>query len=57
MTKWEVAYKGPDGKPRFATVNLQGYESAQEVKDAIEKGKVSDLYITPGAIVSVARIG
>jgi hypothetical protein len=57
MAAWHVVYEAPDKKPQETYVTLADdkYKTGMQVKDAIEKGEIADLFIRPGAIVLVER--
>jgi len=57
MARWRVQYQGPDKKIQQTSADIpDNLKTAQEVKDAIEKGRIPDIYIEPGAIVLVQKL-
>jgi hypothetical protein len=59
MAEWTVKYQAPKDKVvQTTTVNApDSLKTAREVQTAIEQGEIPDLYIGPGAIVSVQKGG
>ena len=55
MVRWYVEYRAPDGTLKGTAVDISAGDAAQDVKKAIEEGKVAELYIQRGAIVSVHK--
>jgi hypothetical protein len=56
MANWNVLYQGADKKVHETVVKVPDkYTTAFGVQEAIERGEIADLYVVPGAIVSVQR--
>ncbi len=55
MARWYVEYRAPDKTLKGIAVDISAGDTAQDVKKAIEEGKVADLHIQHGAIVSVHK--
>lgn len=56
MGQWRVQYRGADKKTLQTVVNApDDYTSAKEVQEALDEGEIEDLYVEPGAIISVEK--
>ena len=55
MARWYVEYQAPDNTLKGIAVDISVGATAQDVMKALEEGKVPDLYIKRGGIVSVHK--
>ena len=55
MARWYVEYRAPDGSLKGIAVDISAGDTAQDVKKAIEEGKLAEVHIQRGTIVSVHK--
>ncbi len=55
MPRWYVEYSAPDGTLKGTAVDISAGDTARDVMKVIEEGKVAELYIQRGGIVSVHK--
>ena len=57
MARWRINYVVPGTKEEKQTsVDVEGYDDAQTLKNALEKGEVKTAFFTPGTIISVMKL-
>jgi hypothetical protein len=58
VSKWKVVVISGDSSSSSTVLTLEAaYDSAEELRRALEGGKVPEAWFKPGTILSVERLG